>query len=235
MKAGIIIQARTGSTRFPGKVTRQLGDSTVLGQVIKRCTRVDQRYSVILACPESDQSELGAIANYFGAGVFGGSELDVLDRYYQCAKKFELTHVVRITADCPFVDPDLIRMVVDVLLNNPQLDYVSNVGWRSFPKGFDIEAFKFEALARAHRNSTLEWDREHVGPPMRFDQQLTTANIRCPIPFQEKLRLVIDYPDDLEFARQLWPLLPANFGWRDILNVLESNPQIKNPREEEVA
>ena len=237
MTIGVIIQARTGSTRLPYKVCKPLGDSTVLGQIIKRCRNVGQRYNVILAVPEKDLFELGAIADLFGVSTFGGSENDVLDRYYQCAKKYELTHIVRITADCPFVDPDIIRLVSDVLLNNPQYDYVSNVGVRTWPKGLDVEAFTFEALAYAKRCCASPYDLEHVTVWLRSDDayRISCANLRCPIPGIRNLRFVIDYPSDLEFARKVWPLLPANFGWRDILSVLQSHPEISNPREEKAA
>lgn len=232
---GIIIQARTNSQRFPYKVCKGLGDSTVLGNVLKRCRNVGQRWNVILAVPENDVQELGGIADLFGVDTFGGSENDVLARYYGAAKKYQFDHIVRITADCPFVDPDIIRQVSDVLLNNPQYDYVSNVGFRSWPKGLDVEAFTFEALAEAYEFAPSEYYREHVGPWMREVERFTTANIRCPVPFLGDKRWVIDYPDDLEFVRQVWKYLPPNFNWRDVLKVLEEHPEIENPREEKAA
>lgn len=242
-KTGIIIQARLGSTRFPAKVIKQLGNSTVLGNVIQRCCKVDSRFDVILACPEKDVRELSPIADYFGVDTFGGSELDVLDRYYQCAKKYALDYVIRITSDCWAVDPDIIRLVIDTLRNNPHFDYVSNVGQRVWPKGLDVEAFTFEALAHSHKYATMPFEshqatnyyREHVCPYLREKKWYATANLRCPVPDVSEHVWCIDFPADLEFARKLWPLLAANFTWRDVLKVLSDNPQIQNPREEKAA
>lgn len=242
---GIIVQARLGSTRLPHKTTRPIEGSTVVGHVLQRCSRAGMK--VILACPEFDKEEFTPIAHMFGVDIFGGQknrlynlELDyyyndVLDRYYSAAKKFGLDHIVRITGDCPMCDPEIINQVANVLLNNPQYDYVSNVGERTYPKGLDVEAFTFEALAWANKHATLSWDREHVTPFIVEAQSMAKANIRCPVPFLGEKRWVIDFPGDLEFARKIWPLLPDDFGWRDILKVLSDHPEIQNPREEKAA
>lgn len=218
----VVIQARTNSSRFPFKVTKELGDSTVLGQVIKRCLSTDLQ--VIVAVPYDDK-DLRYIASLMGAESFGGSEHDVLGRYYECAKKFRLDYIVRVTSDCPLCDPEIIKQVADVLVKNSQYDFVSNVGKRTWPKGLDVEAFTFESLAVVNSWHGEAFEREHVTPAI-VNGPFAKANIRCPIPFLGEMNWCIDYPDDLKFIRAIYAKTSST-NWRDVLSVLDRHPEIQ--------
>lgn len=163
MKTIAIIQARYKSTRLQGKVLLNLGGISVLGNVIKRLQKCKQLDGIIVATSTEPEDHLiiqEAIKH--GAQYFTGSHEDVLSRYYKCAKFFDIDQIVRITADCPYIMPD----VVDKLIQNnfrygATCDYASNVIQRTYPKGFDCEVFRFDELERAYN---LSEEREHVTP-----------------------------------------------------------------------
>ncbi len=154
MKTVAIVQARTTSKRLPGKVLKPLGDKTVLGNVITRLQRCKNLDNIIVACPYGD-ADIVQEAIRYGAQYFTGSEDDVLERYYKCAKFYGIDRIVRITADCPYIMPD----IVDKLIQESKLSYGSNVINRTYPKGLDCEVFDYEELERAYKHAE---DREHV-------------------------------------------------------------------------
>jgi len=161
MKIAAIVQARINSSRLPGKSLMSLGSKTVLAHVIDRLSICKELDGVIVATPDNDIIK-EAVNN--GAQYYKGDELDVLARYYYCAKFFGVDRIVRITADCPFIMPDLIDKLV---LQSKYHDYGSNIVKRTYPKGFDCEVFSFEDLERAFFNAEDPYEREHVTPFMK--------------------------------------------------------------------
>lgn len=159
MKTAIMVQARTGSTRLPRKILLPWNHKTVLGEVLERCMATG--FPVILTVPYPD---LGLAL--FHEPCFVGHELDVLDRYYQTALVFGVLNIVRITADCPFVDPYTICKMVELWDNGYGYDYLSNCHpIRTMDKGFDVEIFSFRALKQAWRETPPQKHfREHVTP-----------------------------------------------------------------------
>lgn len=160
-----IVQARLTSNRLPGKVMYPLHGEPVIRHVLRRCKAIKGIDRVVLAAPDDVRSTVLAVeARSLGIETFYGSEHDVLERYFFTALNNRATVVMRITADCPFIDPKTCADVLNILGDN---DYASNVYPRSVPKGHDCEVFTFDALTKAHRQATDAYDREHVTPWMQ--------------------------------------------------------------------
>lgn len=224
-----IIQARMGSTRLPGKVMAQIAGKPMIERVIERVAKakcVDQIVIATTCLPEDDV--LCAWAARMGHPFYRGSQLDVLDRYYQAALVARPSRIVRITSDCPLIDPSLIDEAVEIQ-DRTGADYVSNKVRPTLPVGEDIEVFWFNGLAEAWRHATMEYERVHVTPyfyknPGRF--QLQALAVQGDF---TGLRWTVDTEQDLEFVRQLYAVasdLDARLGWRDILEILKRSPHI---------
>src|SRR6266404_2327957 len=164
MKTVVVVQARMGSTRFPNKVLRPVAGVPLIELLLSRLSRAKRVDQIVLATPEDVRNEpLVAHARKLGFAVYQGSEKDVLDRYYHAASVHKPDAVVRITGDCPLVDPAL----VDALIGdyeNGGADYVSNTLAPTYPDGLDVEVFSFAALERAWKEADTAFDREHVTP-----------------------------------------------------------------------
>jgi len=158
MKTICIIQARMGSKRLPGKVLRPLGNKTILGNVIHRLQKCKYIDGIVVATPDR---EIVKEAVNHGAHYYLGDEDNVLDRYYRCARFFSADRIVRITADCPYIMPDIVDRLIDEAKN---YSYGSNVLRRTYPKGLDCEVFSIKNLNSAHYYATKQHDKEHVTP-----------------------------------------------------------------------
>lgn len=199
-----IIQARMGSSRFPGKVLSDLGGQPVLWHVIDRTRRAKSIDDVIVATTESALDD--SISNFcaaIGICCFRGSEEDVLDRFYNAAKHLKADVVVRITADCPLIDPGVIDEVV-ACFKEGDLDYASNTLRYTYPDGLDTEVFSFAALETTWREAQKPSEREHVTPYLRTGK-FRTCNVQSTLPVAPgAYRLTVDYPSDLQFLRKLY-------------------------------
>ena len=155
-----IVQARLTSIRLPGKVMYPLYGEPVIRHVLRRAKQIEGIDRVVLAVPDDTRSTVLAVeARSLGVETFYGSETDVLERYFFAALNNRAKIIMRITADCPFIDPVVCAQVLTLL---DGADYASNVYPRSSPKGLDCEVFTFHALTRAHREAIAPYDREHV-------------------------------------------------------------------------
>ena len=198
-----------GSTRFPGKIMAPFLPGVpggpkmpVLWHVLTRCRAVPKVDLTILATPDSpDHAPAWDVAESLGCHVATGSELDVLDRYYQAARLYELTKprdlIVRITADCPLIDPGVIQEVI-TLHGAYRADYACNVMPRSYPKGFDTEVMTFEALEAAWATAKHPYSREHVTPWLQKTDGIRRANLHQKRKDQARINLCVDYPGDIE-------------------------------------
>lgn len=169
MKTVVIIQARMGSTRLPGKVMKYLCGRTVLAHVISRvhaCPLVDEVAVATTTSPADDL--VVSEVEKCGAKWFRGSEEDVLERYYMAAKEYKADVVVRVTSDCPLFDPEVLLQMLEYFktgtVQGLDMDYLSNTINRSYPLGLDTEVFPFDALERAFREAHQPYEREHVTP-----------------------------------------------------------------------
>lgn len=229
MNIGVIIQARMGSTRLPGKVMLKLGQNSILAHVIKRAQSIKSINKVIVATtnkPEDDIIEKEALLK--GAHLYRGSESNVLERYYLAGKTFDLDIVIRITADCPLLDPTISGQILDrVILNN--YDYSSNSLVTSFPRGLETEVFTFSALEQAYLQATMEYELEHVTPFIYQNPQLFHINS-----FENKTdysyhRWTLDTEDDWILIQRIHSLIKDqdNYSWSKILNIVNKNRSLQ--------
>tara|TARA_Y100000996_G_scaffold178663_1_gene139587 strand:- start:746 stop:1516 length:771 start_codon:yes stop_codon:yes gene_type:complete len=225
---GGIIQARMGSSRLPGKVMMKLDDkNTVLEYVINQlsfCKLIDRR---IIATTDLEQDNIiEETGKTLGLEIFRGSSDNVLDRYYECAKKFKVDHIVRITSDCPLIDPEIVDRVIEEYLTK-KYDYVSNTLPRTFPIGTDVEIFSFSSLEKIWENATLSSEKEHVTPYIRNKkEEFSIGNIEN----SEKighLRWTLDRVEDYNLIKKIVseidnrPIFIAN-----ILDLFSKQPEL---------
>ena len=226
-----LIQARMSSTRLPGKVLQPLAGQPAILFMIERVrrARLPDQVAVVTSTDASDDPLADALA---GAGVplWRGELEDVLARYAGAARAFDATEVVRLTGDCPLIDPGVIDAVI-ALRRGRGTDYAGNTDPATFPDGLDVECFTRDALERAVAQARRPSEREHVTLWMRDAASgCTRANLQAIADFS-RLRLTVDYPDDLEVVRALLRLLPADgrFDLFDILRALSANPALADP------
>ncbi|MCS6243452.1 MAG: aminotransferase class III-fold pyridoxal phosphate-dependent enzyme [Opitutus sp.] len=223
-----IIQARTGSTRFPGKVLKELaGGHSLIGFLLSRLASCPALDALVVAT--TDRPGDNALAEHvagLGHAVFRGSEADVLDRYYQAARTFSPEIVVRITGDCPLIDPDLVARVV-AAAREPGVDYASNICPPTYPDGLDVEAFSFAALEEAWRESKDPYEREHVTPYLGVPGRFKTVNIANDTD-ESAQRWTVDYPEDYAVVRGVVAHFGgrSDFGWREVLALRAVSPEL---------
>ena len=224
MKVVIIIQARLGSSRLPGKVLLPLEDKTVLEHVMERSARAELVDEVIVATTmKKEDLTIVRLVSEKGFRVFAGSERDVLDRYYQCARLVQAEHIVRITADCPLVDPKIIDLVVE-----RHLESGADITYNDrYPDGFDVGVFTYETLKKAWKEAKLLSEREHVSPYM-FKIAGKIEKVVCSEDLYH-IRLTLDRPEDYEVLKEVFEgVYPRkrDFSFEDVMEFLKSNPDI---------
>jgi spore coat polysaccharide biosynthesis protein SpsF len=224
-----IIQARMASTRLAGKTLLDIAGQPLLGHVIDRVLASRRIEGVVVATttdPSDDPIEKFAAGRHIA--VFRGSIDDVLDRFYKAALQSEADPVVRITADDPFKDPEVIDQVVERLLSDPRIDYASNTIEPTFPEGLDVEAFKASALERAWRQATLQSEREHVTPFIwKHPELFRLESVRHPTNLSH-MRWTLDYDEDLRFTRAVYSRLYRGqvFTMAELLKLQEADPSL---------
>lgn len=193
-----IVQARMGSSRLPGKVLRTVSGVALLEYQLRRVSAARELSGLIVATSLSEKDEpIASLCRNLNVGIFRGSEHDVLERYYLAAHEARADVVVRLTADCPLIDPSLIDQVIRAFRSmSPSFDYYSNTLDRGFPRGMDVEVMTFDALRRAHFGATDNDEREHV----------TLHLYRRPHDFRigsYEYRLTVDTPADFERMQKM--------------------------------
>ncbi len=233
MKTVVIIQARTGSTRLPGKVLKQLRGQSVLGHVVNRVRRCVEIDEIVVATTDlSEDVSIVHEAERLDVGVFRGSETDVLSRYCLAARASEAVIVVRVTSDCPFIDPDVIDQHVCEfkrrVSGGQRIDYLSNTHPRSFPHGLDVEVFSVDALEIANREARAEQEREHVTPFLYLNPQRFVLENITQTHDQSQLRWTLDEPDDWAFFEAVFDKAPAGefLNTHQILGLLNRYPEL---------
>jgi spore coat polysaccharide biosynthesis protein SpsF len=230
VRTTIIIQARTSSSRLPGKVLRDLcGEPMLLRQIERvRCCRMADQL-VIATSDEAGDDPIAELCAKNQVACFRGSLNNVLDRFHGAALAFGPSdHLVRLTADCPLADPDVIDACIALHLANGA-DYTSNKLGPTYPVGLDVEAMTIEGLDRVHRLASDPYDLEHVTPHFYRNPSLFSLMPLRHLTDLSKLRWTVDYPADLEFARAVFSrLLPKNgvFRWREVLSLVQGEPEI---------
>jgi spore coat polysaccharide biosynthesis protein SpsF len=228
MRIVTIIQARMGSTRLPGKVMLDVCGKTVLARVVERVKRSRLAGEVVIATtvrPTDDilVDECGQL----GVKVFRGSEADVLDRYYHAAAQFSGDAIVRICSDCPLIDPEIVDLTIQGFLD-ARVDYASNALDRTYPRGLDVEVITSRALHSCWREANAFYQRSHVTPYVyEHPERFKIARVRSRKVFGD-LRWTLDTAEDLAFIRAVYERTADlnEFGWSDVLHLLERQPQL---------
>jgi spore coat polysaccharide biosynthesis protein SpsF len=229
MKVVAIIQARMGSTRLPGKVLADLAGEPMLARVVARTERAATVNQVVVAITGGAGDDvLVDLCDRRGWACFRGSEDDVLDRYYRAGVAYAADVVVRITADCPLIDPAVIDLTVTAFRNGqPEVDYAANVlPPRTFPRGLDTEVVCFDALARAWRDDDDPAWREHVTLYIhRHPELFRLRAVKAEVDHSD-LRWTVDTAEDLAFVRLVYDHFGHDrFGMPDVLDVLGTHPE----------
>lgn len=227
MSTVAIIQARMGSTRLPGKVLMDIGGRSMLERVVhrtRRATLVDDVIVATTTCPADDA--IVGLCRSIGVSWFRGNEHDVLDRYHRAAAANRVTTIVRITSDCPLIDPSVIDLVIGEF-RAVRPDYASNIFQRSFPRGLDTEVFTGAALATAWREARDTASRVHVTPfiwghPNRFHihsvaGSATNADLRWTVDTQLDFDVIRDIYETVDNA----DLVP----WERVLGIVRAEPE----------
>lgn len=228
-----IIQARLTSSRLPNKILHNLNDKPLLWHVVERVKQAKMIDSIVLAIPDSSSNnDLEMFVRRFDWNVFRGSENDVLSRYYHAATQFKADIVVRITSDCPLVDPKIIDETIKCNIRDGN-DYTATGIEGGFPRGLDIEVFNFKSLEMAYRKAVDKAEREHVTlfiyqNPKLFKSHFIEASgtLRRP-----DIRLTVDTEDDLRLIREIYSRLKScenNFSTEDVLALIDNNPHLQS-------
>ncbi len=228
MRIVTIVQARMGSSRLPGKVMLDLRGKTVLARVMHRLGQARLTGELVVATtyhPADD--EIIAECNRIGVAVFRGEEKDVLDRYFRAAQQFRAEAIVRITSDCPLIDPEITDKTIQAFLDHHP-DYASNALRRTYPRGLDTEVVSFDCLARTWKLAQKSYQRSHVTAyiyenPEQFHLLPVTGDQDC-----SGQRWTVDTPEDYAFISAIYQRVadPDRFRWREVLSMGESEPEL---------
>jgi len=221
-----------GSSRLPGKVLKQVCGRPLLELQYERIRAAGNVDRIIVATTIGKLDEaIAELCKNRNMECFQGAEDDVLDRFYQAARQAGCVpsdSIIRVTGDCPLLDPEVLDQVVNFFREN-KVDYASNVNPPTFPDGLDVEIFTYEALTRAWREAHLTSDREHVTPYLRNHPEIfSQANYRGTADLSA-LRLTVDEPEDLEIIRFIYEsLYPPKrvFLLADVLQLIDQTPQL---------
>lgn len=228
MKVAAIIQARMGSTRLPGKVLKDIEGETALARVVSRLSRASLIDEVLVATTDRPADDaIVAESRRCGVAVSRGDENDVLDRYFRAAQLSKAEAVVRITSDCPLIDPGITDKTIRAFLDEGP-DYASNALQRTYPRGLDTEVISMRALERAWRAASKAYEREHVTPYIyEHPDQFKLLPVTGDTDYSQH-RWTLDTPEDLEFIRAVYAQMKDhdNFLWQDVLDVLERKPEL---------
>ena len=208
-----IVQARMGSTRFPGKVLKKIDGLTLIEILLNRlsmCQEIDQ---IILATTKKKEDQvLSEVVEKLGYPVYRGSENNVLSRYYEVAKKYNAIDIIRITGDCPLVDPELVGAVIKHYKIS-KADYTSNTRPPTYPDGLDIEVFSFKALCLAFEKANSNYEREHVTTFFKRNRSIKCSSIS----YKDDLssfRWTVDEHDDFLVIKNIFKYFyPSLFDW----------------------
>lgn len=230
-KVVALIQCRMGSTRLPQKVMMDLQGKPVIGKIhdrLKYCKTVDQ--TVICTADTPQNEPIVKYAQENGLDWHAGSENDLVDRVYQMAKRFGADVVVRVTADCPLVDPQLVDQLVQAYLDDPTLEYITNILPPTYPDGLDLDVISFRALEKLWNRSRGDaFKSEWINHDLRNNPDVYKTKKFNLDRDLSSMRWTVDYPEDMELIREIFKRLSPNgevFYMDDILKLLEENPEL---------
>jgi len=228
VKTVLITQARSGSTRFPAKILKEIEGKSLLQIHLNRLRGCKTISKIIVATTiKPDDEIIYNKAIQWGFDASRGSELDVLDRFYKAVKNDKPDWIVRVTSDCPLIDPKLVDSIIS-FVQKKNVDYVSNTFVEKFPDGQDVEVFKFSALETAWKSAKLQSEREHVTPYIRnnsdFNGGVLFKAINFPCKFDySKIRMTVDEIRDFELIKRLIEEIGIDQTWLKYTNYIIEN------------
>jgi spore coat polysaccharide biosynthesis protein SpsF len=228
-KVGIIIQARMASTRLPNKIMKPLAGKPVLWHVVERCKRSMADQVIVATSINRENNVIEEFCKKYNCPCFRGSEEDVLERYYESAKKYGVDIIIRITGDCPLISPEVINNLIKKF-QGEEVDYLGNLAQRSFPRGLDCEIFSFKALEKAHKLAKEKPHREHVtafiySHPEMFKISSIIAEDKLNRP---NYRLCIDTKKDYFLLSKIYDKFYKGnlIKMEDVIKFLDKNPKL---------
>jgi spore coat polysaccharide biosynthesis protein SpsF len=231
-KVVAIIQARMSSSRLPGKVLLDIEGKPMLQWVVERVKQAKKIDDVVVATTDNPADEpIEDFCKAHGVAVYRGNQFDVLDRYYQAARQDEADVIVRITADCPLIDPGEIDILLDEFKTR-KVDFAANrlpPPWhRTFPIGLDVEIASFSALERAWKEAVEKHDREHVMPYLYEVEGRFGIYYHNTKPDHGEIRWTVDTQQDIDAVRMIYRSLPdkEHFSWHDVLHLVQEHPDL---------
>lgn len=233
MKVLAITQARYGSSRLPAKILKTVNGVTLLDMHLQRVLKARRVTDIVVATTNEENSDkIVEIAKRNEINYYKGSLDDVLERFYFAAKEHEPDYVIRLTSDCPFVDPEVIDSVVEVITRE-DYDYIGTGLRPTFPDGISIEAFTFKALEKAYKEASLNSEREHVTPYIWKNSSVKGGTLFKSFNYANdvdysKYRLTVDTQEDFELIKVLVEELGSEKGWLDYVSYLIKNPSVFN-------
>lgn len=231
LKVIAFVQARMSSRRLPGKVLAPIAGEPMLARVLSRVSQADTLAETwVLTSDDESDDPIAQFCSTHRVPCFRGSLDDVLDRFAQAAELAEPDIIVRVTADCPLLDPAVIDQTVQVLLQSPAIAYAATrmPERRTFPLGIDVEVFRREGLRQAARLALDDYQREHVTPWFYDGSQGKEIAHVEPDQDLSGHRWTVDTPEDLAFIRALWPKLPTkDLGYEATAAIVDANPEIR--------
>lgn len=224
-----MIQVRIGSTRFPSKTLKKIEGKPIIWHMINRAKKIKSAQQIIVITTRKREDRIFLkIAHENGVLSFQGSEKDVLDRHYSCAIKFNADPIIRITSDCPLIDPNLVERMLQTFLKN-NYDYVTNREPPTYPDGLDTEIFAFSALKKVAKYAKMNSEREHVSPYIvKNPKKFKIFNYRNRKNLSH-LRWTVDEKRDLRFVRQIYSRMKPKtlFSTSAVLKILSKEPHLQ--------
>lgn len=235
MTTVVVVQARMGSTRLPGKVLLPLAGKPLLERQIERILAAKSRFEVCVATtPSAEDEPIRELCRRIGIPVFDGHPSDLLDRHYRVGVAYGADAIVKIPSDCPLIDPSVIDRVITVYQAAPgALDFVTNLYPPTWPDGNDVELMTMEALACAFQNANRAFEREHTTPfiwerPERF--RIANVTWETGFDFSKTHRFTVDHAEDYAFVSRVYRELCTSsrpvFSLLEVLQLLQENPEI---------
>ena len=227
MKIIGIVQARLGSKRFPRKELEPIDGTPLIDILLQRLSKSRYLTQIVIATTDAPiDDELVKHLQNNNHTVFRGSESDVLSRYAATAEAFEADAIVRITGDCPLIDPDLVDLVI-ARFKKDDVDYTSNIDPATYPDGLDVEVFSRDALDRMHLNASTKIHREHVTMYLRESYSFSKSNVENSVDHSNE-RWTVDVPQDVivvqNILRHFSPRL--DFGWKEVTELCATRPEL---------
>lgn len=227
MKVLAIVQARTGSSRLPNKVMKKLGGKTAIEVLFSRLNKSKKINHIILATSDLQRDDVLAqhISN-LGFDVFRGSEKNVLNRFFEASKLYDVEAIVRITGDCPIIEASIIDKMLEIFKNS-NADYISNIDPPTFPDGLDVEIFTKSSLELVHDLALSQFDREHVTPYYRCSDIFKKECYENKTDMSD-YRFTLDEESDYLFLEGVFKHFSPDifFNWQEVINVMKSNTNI---------